>query len=75
MEARTHRSRTRLESEMPPTADPETSTVLEGILGRDQALSLWNGSSDSKTLDYQRTYPREYQIAKLTQRKLEYKFP
>ena len=40
-----------------PTADPETSTVLEGILGRDQALSLWNGSSDSKTLDYQRTYP------------------
>ena len=59
---------------MPPTADPETSTVLEGILGRDQALSLWNGSSDSKTLDYQRTYPREYQIAKLTQRKpLDYK--
>ena len=48
--------------------------MLEGILGRDQALSLWNGSSDSKTLDYQRTYPREYQIAKLTQRKpLDYK--
>ena len=29
----------------------------------DQALSLWSGSADSKTLDYQRTHdPREYQI-------------
>ena len=27
----------------------------------DQALSLWSGSTDSKTLDYQRTNPREYQ--------------
>ena len=28
---------------------------------RDQALSLWSGSTDSKTLDYQRTpHPREY---------------
>ena len=28
---------------------------------RDQALSLWSGSADSKTLDYQRTpNPREY---------------
>ena len=29
---------------------------------RDQALSLWTGSADSKTLDYQRTNPKEYQI-------------
>ena len=30
------------------------------FLTTDQALSLWNGSTDSKTLDYQRTNPREY---------------
>ena len=44
------------------------------FLTRDQALSLWSGSTDSKTLDYYRTNPREYQIWELTQRKpLEYK--
>ena len=32
------------------------------FLTRDQALSLWSGSTDSKNLDYQRTNPREYQI-------------
>jgi len=43
------------------------------FLTRDQALSLWSGSTDSKTLDYQRNNPREYQI-ELTQRKpIEYK--
>ena len=31
---------------------------------RDQALSLWSGSTDSKTLDYQRTNPQEYQLVK-----------
>ena len=31
---------------------------------RDQALSLWGGSTDSKTLGYQRTNPREYQIVR-----------
>ena len=30
----------------------------------DQALSLWRGSTDSKTLDCQRTNPREYQIVR-----------
>ena len=30
----------------------------------DQALSLWSGSTASKTLDYQRTNPREYQIVR-----------
>ena len=29
---------------------------------RDQALSFWSGSTDSNTLDYQRTNLREYQI-------------
>ena len=29
---------------------------------RDQALSLWSGSTDFKTLDYQRTNPMEYEI-------------
>ena len=33
-------------------------------LTRDQALSLWSGSTDTKTLDYQRTNPREYQIVR-----------
>ena len=31
---------------------------------RDQALSLWSGSTDSKTLDYQRTNPRDYHIVR-----------
>ena len=30
----------------------------------DQTLSLWSGSTDSKTLDYQRTSPKEYQIVR-----------
>ena len=30
----------------------------------DQVLSLWSGSTDSKTLDYQRTNPREYRIVR-----------
>ena len=30
----------------------------------DQALSLWRGSTDSKTLDCQRTNPRGYQIVR-----------
>ena len=33
-------------------------------LERDQALSLWSGSTDSKTTDNQRTNPREYQIVR-----------
>ena len=34
------------------------------VPSRDQALSLWSGNIDSKTLDYQRTNPREYQIVR-----------
>ena len=33
-------------------------------LERDQALSFWSGNTDSKTLDYQRTNTREYQIVR-----------
>ena len=32
---------------------------------QDQALSLWSQNADSKTLDYQRTNPREYQILRI----------
>ena len=38
--------------------------VESSFLTRDQALSLWSGSTDSKTWDYQRTNPREYQIVR-----------
>ena len=31
---------------------------------RDQALSLWSRSTDSKALDYQRINPRDYQIVR-----------
>ena len=49
------------------------STEVPQHLKRDQALSLWSRSTNSKTLDYQRTNHSEYQI-ELTQRKpLEYK--
>ena len=42
-----------------------TWEVAATILGsRDQALSLWSGSTDSKTLDYQRTNLRGYQIVR-----------
>ena len=34
------------------------------FLTKDQALSLWSGSTDSKTLDYQRTNLRGYQIVR-----------
>ena len=34
------------------------------FLTRDQALSLWSGRTDSKTVDYQKTNPRDYQIVR-----------
>ena len=43
-----------------PSAFLATSSNLSRRLtktGRDQALSLWGGSTDSKALDYQRTNP------------------
>ena len=38
--------------------------VESSFLTRDQALSLQNRGNDSKTLDHQRTNPREYQIVR-----------
>ena len=38
--------------------------MQSSFLTRDQALSLGSGSTNSKTLDYQRTNPGEYQIVK-----------
>ena len=39
--------------------------LMESLfLTRDKGLSLWSGSTNSKTLDYQRINPREYQIVR-----------
>ena len=38
--------------------------AVSSLSFRDEVLSLWNGSTDSKTLDYQRTNPRKYQIVR-----------
>ena len=38
--------------------------TLQGRQWKDQTLSIWSGSTDSKTLDYQRTNSREYQIVR-----------
>ena len=42
------------------------------FLTGDQALSLWSGNTDSKTLDYQRINPRDYFIATCKRVKLEH---
>ena len=41
---------------------PLGSLDLGWSLERNQSLSVWSGSTNSKTLDNQRTNPREYQI-------------
>ena len=38
--------------------------VESSFLTRDQDLSLWSGRADAKTVDNQRTNPREYQIVR-----------
>ena len=42
------------------------------FLTGDQALSLWSGNTDSKTLDYQRINPRDCFIATCKRVKLEH---
>ena len=37
---------------------PAENNNIEPRKARDQALSLWSGSSDSKILDYERTNPQ-----------------
>ena len=45
---------------------PEQTTCGISFQDRDQALRLWSGSTDSKTLDYQRIpNPKEYQIVRI----------
>ena len=72
-----HTFRHRSESSTPAESGQEYLTsgkeYIEPRKTRDQALNLWSGSTDSKTLDYHWTNPREYHI-ELTQKKpLEYK--
>ena len=50
--------------ERPREQAGESLESLLDLVMQDQALSLWSGSTDSKTLDYQRTNPREYHIVR-----------
>ena len=50
--------------ERPREEAGESVESLLDLVMPDQVLSLWSGSTDSKTLDYQRTNPREYQIVR-----------
>ena len=50
--------------ERPREQARESLESLLDLVMQDQALSLWSGSTDSKTLDYQRTNPREYHIVR-----------
>ena len=47
---------------------PSPKVYIEPHKTRDQTLSLWRWSTDSKTLDYQRTNPRECQIVRTNTR-------
>ena len=68
-----HRSACRTPAESRQEYLTSGKKYIEPRKTRDQALNLWSGSTDSKTLDDERTHPREYHI-ELTQRKpLEYK--
>ena len=53
-----------LGSGLKPAAETSQAEPVSSPIDWDQALSLWSGSTDSKTLDYQRTNPREYQIVR-----------
>ena len=53
--------------------EPCEQGTCSPTLGREQALSLLSGSIDSKTLDYQRTNPREYQAVRTHTEPLGYK--
>ena len=59
-----HRSACRTPSESGQEYLTSEKEYIEPHKTRDQALSLWSGSTDSKTLDYWRTNPREYQTVR-----------
>ena len=54
---------------LPIESGPEYLTTRKEYIDpcktRDQALSLWSGSTDSKTLDHQRTNPMGYKIVRI----------
>ena len=59
-----HREKLELREGKTPEKAQEQNLNHRVELFRDQALSCWSGSTDSKTLDYQRTNPSEYQIVR-----------
>ena len=59
-----HRSACRTPAESRQDYLTSGKDYIEPCKTRDQALSLWSGHTDSKTLDYQGTNPREYQIVR-----------
>ena len=59
-----HRSACRTPAERGQEYPTSGKEYIDPHRTRDQALSLWNGSTDSKTLYYQRTNPRGYQTVR-----------
>ena len=59
-----HRSACRTPAESRQEQLTSRKVYVEPCKTRDQTLSLWRWSTDSKTLDYQRTNPKEYQIVR-----------
>ena len=59
-----HRSACRTPAESRQEYLTSRKEYIDPCKTRDQALSLWSGSTDSNTLDYQRTNLREYEIVR-----------
>ena len=59
-----HRSACRTPAESGEEYPTSGKEYIDSHKTWDQALSLWSGSTDSKTLDYQRTNPMGYQIVR-----------
>ena len=59
-----HRSACRIPVESRQEYLTSRKEYIDPCKTRDQALSLWSGSTDSNTLDYQRTNLREYEIVR-----------
>ena len=67
--SRTHLQTDRIACRTPVESKQEYLTSRKEYIDprktRDQALSLWSGSTDSKTLDHQRTNSRGYKIVRI----------
>ena len=59
-----HRSTGRTSAESGQEYLTSRKEYIDPCKTRDEALSLCSGSTDSKTLDYQRTNPRGYRIVR-----------